>query len=179
MIQSSRRDTSLLHYSLLIIHSIRGWGLLQICNSTVPCVSLFGKDCILCVGDGVLDVPHAGTIHGAYRRDVQRPSPTGAVSISTVIARTAEPSIQLQFRYNPQPRFARQPPERGHESQNNVSIGANRYPISSHFVRSSSKIAALVAEVACKSTTAPLWVRGSSLSKACQGVGWALLSQSA
>ena len=56
------------------VPSLRGGGLWQVCNSTV-----------LCVGDGVLDVPHAGSIHSAYRRDVQRPSPTGTFAFTHVI----------------------------------------------------------------------------------------------
>ena len=35
-----------------------------------------------------------------------------------------------------------------------------------------------VLEVLCNSTTAPLWVRGSSLEKACSAVGWASWFQS-
>lgn len=40
--------------------------------------------------------------------------------------------------------------------ENKASTLSNRYPISSHLVSSSSRMAALVLEVLCKSTTAPL-----------------------
>ena len=52
------------------------------------------------------------------------------------------------------------------------------YPWASQRVSSSSRICALVLEVEWSSTTAPLWVRGSSLAKAASGVGWASLFQS-
>ena len=63
-------------------------------------------------------------------------------------------------------------------TQNKSSMLPKEYPISSHLVSSSSMISPLVWEVEWNSTTAPLWIRGRSLSKASWAVGWLSLFQS-
>ena len=54
----------------------------------------------------------------------------------------------------------------------NSSSGRIWYPIFSHSPISSSNISALVSDVLWSSTTAPGWMRPSSLSKASSFVGW-------
>ena len=58
------------------------------------------------------------------------------------------------------------------------SSGFIVYPISSHFVSSSSMISALVNEVLWSRTMAPGWIRPSSFSKASSFVGWSSSYQS-
>lgn len=57
------------------------------------------------------------------------------------------------------------------DSSINSESGANVYPISSHFVSSSSKISPFVFEVLCNKTIAPGWILVSSLSNASSFVG--------
>ena len=60
---------------------------------------------------------------------------------------------------------------------NSVS-GFTVYPISSHFVKSSSRIWALVDDVLCSRTMAPGWIRPRSLSKDSSFEGWSFSYQS-
>ena len=96
--------------------------------------------------------------------------------------RRVPPECGLKLRWTPLPRAA--------EIRRNLERGlpvlittffAGEYSwhtMSVHFVSSSSRMAAFVAEVLCSSTIAPGWMRGRSLENASSAVGWSSCSQS-